>query len=456
MPFRRSIPRASLVLLAGDIFLAAIILYSVSLAGNGFLNPLDVRDGLSISFWLIVLAFNAYLFELYVPEVNYDAKHIFRRVTKSLFVSFVVFATISFLLPQFIFGRLTLFSALLFFGVGQFGWHVLFARFTYAPEFSQRILVVGTGRLARKIGNLINSRNHKYYFVGFVECGSEGRVISDEEIVGSSAMICSIAEQKNANKIVVAVSDRRGRIPVKELLECKMSGIDVMDAATFFEMMNGKLMIDHLVPSALIYSDGFRVNHTRKFFKRIVDICCALGLLVIVLPLLPLIALLVKLDSSGPVLFGQKRVGEGARQFIVLKFRTMRTDAEKLSGAVWAKKDDPRCTRVGRFLRKSRLDELPQLWNVLRGEMSFVGPRPERPEFVNELANAIPYYAKRHTVKPGITGWAQVSYAYGASVEDAYEKLSYDLYYIKHISVLFDMMIVLQTIRVVLFGRGSR
>ncbi|KAF0182306.1 MAG: sugar transferase [Nitrospirae bacterium] len=445
-----------MVLLAGDILLAAIALYAVTSAESDFLNSFDVWDGLSISLWLVILAFNAYLFELYVPEVNYQAKHIFRRVVKALSVSFVVFATISFLVPDFIFGRTTLFSALLFFGVCQFGWHILVSRFTYAPEFSQRILVVGTGRLARKIGNLIISRNHKYHLVGFVECGSEGRVISDEEIVGSSAMICGIAEQKNANKIVVAVSDRRGKIPVKELLECKLSGIDVMDAAAFFEVMNGKLMIDHLVPSALIYSDGFRVNQTRKFFKRIVDVCCALGLFMVVLPLLPLIALLVKLDSAGPVLFRQSRVGEGGRQFTVLKFRTMRTDAEKLSGAVWAKKDDPRCTRVGRFLRKSRLDELPQLWNVLRGEMSFVGPRPERPEFVKELADEIPYYAKRHSIKPGITGWAQVSYAYGASIEDTYEKLSYDLYYIKHISVVFDMMIVLETIRVVLFGRGSR
>ncbi len=450
MPLSRAMPRASLILLFGDAAFSLAILYALGI------SVFDAENSLQIVLWVVILVFSAYLFELYVPETNYEAKRLFRRVVKSLFVSFAAFAVVSFFIPQFVFGSWALFRALFLFGICQIVWHSLVARFNYAPEFSQRILVVGTGKLAKKIGHLIISRNHKYNLVGYVECGSDGRVVSDGDIVGSSALVCSIAEKKNANKIVVAVSDRRGKIPVKELLECKLSGIDVMDAPTFFEAMNGKLMIDHLTPSSLIFSSGFRVNETRKFFKRILDIGCALGLFLVSLPLLPFIALLVKLDSPGPVLFRQSRVGEGGAPFIVLKFRTMRADAEKTSGAVWAKKNDPRCTRIGKFLRKSRLDELPQLWNVLRGEMSFVGPRPERPEFVNELASAIPYYAKRHAVKPGITGWAQVSYAYGASVEDTYEKLSYDLYYIKHISVLFDLIIVLRTVRVVLFGRGSR
>jgi sugar transferase (PEP-CTERM system associated) len=235
-----------------------------------------------------------------------------------------------------------------------------------------------------------------------------------------------------------------------------MSGIEVIDAVTFYESMNKKLFIENITPSWFIFSSGFRISTMLRFCKRLLDIGGALIGLVICLPLFPLVALLIKLDSSGPIFFRQVRVGEGDRLFTIFKLRSMRQDAEVGTGAVWASKDDPRITKLGAFLRKSRLDELPQLINVLRGEMSLVGPRPERPEFVKDLKQEIPFYSERHYMKPGVTGWAQVRYPYGASLQDAVEKLRYDLYYIKNYSLLFDVWVILLTIGVVVFRKGAR
>jgi sugar transferase (PEP-CTERM system associated) len=235
-----------------------------------------------------------------------------------------------------------------------------------------------------------------------------------------------------------------------------MSGIEVIDAPSFYEELTGKLLIENITPSSFFFSDGFRITHLKRLSKRIFDILCSLAGLLVSVSFFPFIAALIKLNSRGPVFFRQKRVGELEKEFTLYKFRTMREDAEKTTGAVWAEKDDPRITSIGRFLRKMRLDELPQFYNVLRGDMSFIGPRPERPEFVKRLKEIIPYYPERHFVKPGLTGWAQIRYPYGASTEDAVEKLRYDLYYIKHLSLFLDMLIMLETVKVMLFGRGAR
>jgi sugar transferase (PEP-CTERM system associated) len=243
---------------------------------------------------------------------------------------------------------------------------------------------------------------------------------------------------------------------VRDVLKCKLRGIEVLDAMTFYERVTGKLMIENINPSWFIFSDGFRLTPFMRVSKRLVDVVLALFGLIIAAPFLPLIALAVRLESPGPILFRQLRVGEGERYFHLYKFRSMRQDAEKDTGAVWASKNDPRVTRLGRFMRKTRIDEIPQLFNVLKGEMSFVGPRPERPEFVEGLTEMIPYYSNRHCVKPGVTGWAQVRYSYGASAEDALEKLRYDLYYIKNYSLLLDIYIFFATFRVVLGARGGR
>jgi sugar transferase (PEP-CTERM system associated) len=257
-------------------------------------------------------------------------------------------------------------------------------------------------------------------------------------------------------KIVVSLSERRGVFPLKDVLNCKFNGIKVIDAPSFYEERTGKLLIEDITPSWLIFSDGFRKTAMKCFCKRILDIFMASIGLMLTLPLFPVIALVIKIDSPGPIFFRQLRVGEKEKNFILYKFRTMKQNAESGTGPVWAQKNDSRITRVGKFLRRTRLDEIPQLYNVLVGDMSFIGPRPERPEFVEELKKIIPYYSERHSVKPGITGWAQIRYRYGASVEDSLEKLRYDLYYIKHLSLFLDVLIIMETTKIVLFGKGAR
>jgi sugar transferase (PEP-CTERM system associated) len=254
---------------------------------------------------------------------------------------------------------------------------------------------------------------------------------------------------------VIAVSDRRGHLPVNQLVRVKLSGVRIEDASTTYERLSGKMLLENLKPSLFVFSDGFYVSATQRFLKRGIDVTLSfVGLVVGVVPML-LTALAVYLESGAPVLYRQERVGEHGRTFTLFKFRSMRIDAEGAT-PVWAAEHDDRVTNVGRFIRTTRLDELPQLWNVLRGEMSFVGPRPERKYFVDMLAEQIPFYHQRHAVKPGVTGWAQIKYRYGASVEDATEKLRYDLYYIKHLSVFFDLTIVFDTLKVIVSGKGAQ
>jgi sugar transferase (PEP-CTERM system associated) len=270
--------------------------------------------------------------------------------------------------------------------------------------------------------------------------------------------ITDIAIEKGAEEIVIAMDDRRGNLPVRELLDARLSGIDVVDLLEFLERETGKIRVDLVSPGWLIFSPGFRRSQFKEIAKRAMDAIVCGALLMVSWPIMLLIGLAIKIEDglSAPVIYKQFRVGQNSRNFNVLKFRSMREDAEKDGKAVWATENDSRVTRVGNFLRNSRLDELPQVFNVLAGQMSVVGPRPERPEFVSELQENIPYYAERHVVKPGVTGWAQLKYSYGASEEDAIEKLQYDLYYIKNQTLLLDFLIIVQTVEVVLWGKGAR
>jgi len=274
-------------------------------------------------------------------------------------------------------------------------------------------------------------------------------------IIGKFNQISSICKDGQIDRIVVALDERRGKLPVDQLLGCRLKGIRVDDGITFTEELAGKLSVENLYPSSLIFSNGFKGSALFKKMKRYTDILVSILNLAIFLPVSLLIALAIKLDSKGPIFYKQERVGEDGEVFNLFKFRSMRIDAEA-NGPVWATAHDHRVTRVGRIIRKLRLDEIPQMINVIKGEMSFVGPRPERPFFVDKLTSEIPFYSYRHSVKPGITGWAQLYYPYGASKEDALEKLKYDLYYIKNMSPFMDLMIVLETIKVVLFGKGAR
>jgi len=274
-------------------------------------------------------------------------------------------------------------------------------------------------------------------------------------ILGDCQQISSICKEVNVDRIIVALDERRRKLPIEQLLFCRLKGIQVDDGMAFTEEFAGKLSVEHLYPSSLIFSNGYIKSAFFKKVKRYSDVVASAAALFFSFPFCLLISLAIKLDSRGPVLYRQERVGEDGKTFDLLKFRSMRIDAEE-NGPVWAESNDQRITRVGRMIRKLRLDEIPQMINVLRGEMSFVGPRPERPFFIEQLKEEIPFYSLRHIVKPGITGWAQIRYSYGASKEDALEKLKYDLYYVKHMSTSFDLMIILETIKIALMGKGAR
>ena len=322
---------------------------------------------------------------------------------------------------------------------------------------TRRVLVVGAGRLAAEIETLLaKDSDSKTEVVGYVALDGQSHEIPQSRIKPDTGSLLQMARESGAREIVVALDDRRG-MPLQPLLDARMEGIAITSYLCFWERETRRVNMMALDPSWLIYADGFHVTTaTNAVLKRALDIVASLLLLVLTLPTLVLAAIAIKLDSAGPLLYRQERVGRGGQTFRIYKFRTMQTDAEIISGPKWATLGDPRVTRVGRFMRRMRIDELPQILNVLKGEMSFVGPRPERPSFVQSLAAEIPFYAERHRVRPGITGWAQINYPYGASIEDARAKLSYDLYYIKNFSFLFDLLIILSTAKAVFFDGGGR
>jgi sugar transferase (PEP-CTERM system associated) len=337
--------------------------------------------------------------------------------------------------------------------VALLGWRAWYAWLIRQPLLRERVYVLGAGPRAQEVVNLIRSRSELGMdVVGWAGAMGNGSLTRDE--LGNA--IEALRGNREVDRVIVSLTDRRGTMPVRELLALRLQNVKVEEAASLLEKVHGRLEVDDLQPSWLIFSEGFRLNASLLLARRLLSIVFSLALLILVLPFIPLIALAVRLTSPGPLLYRQQRVGKNGKVFNCYKFRTMRSDAEADTGPTWAGDDDPRITPVGRFLRMMRLDEIPQLWNVLKGDMSFVGPRPERPEFVEWLSREIPYYHLRHFLRPGITGWAQICYEYGSSVEQAKEKLKYDLYYIKHLSVAFDLYIIFQTIKIVLFGRGAK
>jgi len=325
----------------------------------------------------------------------------------------------------------------------------------------QNILILGTQGMALKVARELTARDDlNIQLIGFIEgrAGDSGplQAVFGYPVIGAAENLESVALEHHVARIIVALEDRRGTLPVRDLVRLRVQGVRVEDVHSTMAALSGRIWLESIHPSWFVFSDGFRRSRITLAVKRAVDLAFGMMGLMISLPVLALVAIAVRLDSKGPAIFRQTRVGLGGRLFDVLKFRSMRVDAEHANGAQWATEDDPRTTRVGKFIRKFRLDELPQFVNVIRGEMSFVGPRPERPVFVEQLRKEISYYDERHSVRPGITGWAQVKYPYGATVEDAYRKLEYDLFYLKNMSIFFDCAIVLDTIRTVFTGRGGR
>ena len=361
-------------------------------------------------------------------------------------------SAIGFLFPSFLPGRGSLVTGLIILTFMLLAWRIAYSWIVQQPYFRERVYVLGTGDRAQRLLNGLRQRAR----LGIEVVGWTGNIQGELTRETVATHLLGSVKERQVHRVIVAMPNRRGTLPVEELLALRLAGVKVEEATSWLERISGRIEVEQLYPSWLIFAEGFRSSTFVQAIRRLFNFGLALIGLVLSLPILPLIVLAVKLGSPGPVLYHQKRVGRTGVTFYCYKFRTMRQDAEADIGATWASDDDPRITRVGRFLRSSRLDEIPQLWCVLKGDMNFVGPRPERPEFVEWLSKEIPYYGVRHTVRPGITGWAQVQYKYGNTLEDAREKLQYDLFYIKNASIGLDLVILFQTVKIVLLGRGAR
>ena len=402
-----------------------------------------------------------YYFNLYDYTEAYNFLTWGKRLLQALVCAAIIIASVYYIFPEVIVSKevftVCVIVALVLIAAWRFGYNLVLTR----GWFNQNIIILGSGKLAVAILKEILAKK---------DCGYNALLVvqrsDDQERLNgfNSYMACianfdgirHLAGERLTKKIVVAITEQRGSFPTTELLNCRLDGIEILQGQSFYEMLAGKLYVEQLNPGWLVFSEGFDRSLLQTVLKRAADIILSLCLLILLMPLLLLTALLIKLDSAGPVFFTQERVGGKRKIFKIYKFRSMTSDAEAKIGPVWAQTNDDRVTRIGRFIRPSRIDELPQLWNVLKGEMSIVGPRPERDFFVKQLTELIPYYIERFTVKPGITGWAQVNYPYGASVEDAVAKLNYDLFYIKNSSWIIDLMILMRTVKIVLSGKGAR
>lgn len=397
-------------------------------------------------------------FGLYQVHVRHNRMDFFLRLLFSFGFGGVGLLVLYYLVPAAYIGRGVLAMALVLGGVVIFLMRLLMERLGHIESFRRRVLVLGAGHNA----NLINTRlrrhsdRRSFALVGFIAVPGQEVVVADAMVLAEGASLAGLAECLHVHEIVVALDERRGGLPMEAMLECAQRGVAMTDLSSFFEREAGVVSLNIADPSWLVFSGGFDHSMPRRLSKRLFDLAAASLLLLLAWPAMLVVMVCVWLETGSPVLYRQTRVGQNGRSFELVKFRSMHVDAEKDGVARWASTDDDRSTRVGRFIRMTRLDELPQLFNVLRGEMSFVGPRPERPQFVDSLNQDIRYYSVRHCMKPGLTGWAQLRYPYGASVRDAEEKLKFDLFYVKNHGLLFDLMILLQTVEVVMFRRGAR
>jgi sugar transferase (PEP-CTERM system associated) len=448
----------TLVLLAGEALLVGCSLVLAIWWRNPERNwiLLNIEGGyLKIACVTAIVVLLSHGFDLYdSAKLSEKGQEIFRLILVLGVMAFLLAAVERFY-PYFLPGRSFLPGVtwgFVLLGVALFGWRGAYGWIVQQPYFRERVYVLGTGDRAQRLLDGLRQRSE----LGIEVVGWTGNIEGELTRETVATHLVGLASNGGVHRVIVAMPDRRGTLPVDELLDLRLEGVKVEEATSWLEKIYGRIEVEHLNPSWLVFAEGFRFNNFYRLMRRVLNFSVALIGLVLALPLLPFIALAVKLDSPGPVRYRQKRVGRGGVEFYCLKFRTMRQDAEADTGATWATDDDPRITRVGKILRVSRLDEIPQLWCVLKGDMHFVGPRPERPEFVEKLIKAIPFYNVRHTVRPGITGWAQVQYKYGNTLEDAREKLQYDLFYIKNASIFLDMLIMFQTIKIVMLGRGAK
>jgi sugar transferase (PEP-CTERM system associated) len=453
--FKVYYPLRTLVLLVGE----ALIVWISFVLGTLVQNREDSWLLLNVEYgYLKILAITGVVllllhwFDLYDSnslEAKWD--QIFRLLMVLGFVALALSA-MGFIYPSILPGNGSALAGLIILTFPLLGWRAAYSWMVQLPFLRERVYILGTGERAERLVRGLRKRST----LGIEVVGWTGDVEGELTRDTVASHLLGLARGKGVHRVIVAMPDRRGTLPVEELLDLRLGGVKVEEATSWLERISGRIEVEQLYPSWLIFVEGFRFSSFFRLVRRALNFSFALAGTVISLPLLPFIVLAVKLDSPGPVLYRQERVGRRGRIFHCYKFRTMRKDAEADTGATWALDDDPRITRVGKFLRSSRLDEIPQLWCVLKGDMHFVGPRPERPEFVEWLSKEIPYYGVRHVVRPGITGWAQVQYKYGNTAEDAREKLQYDLFYIKNASLGLDLLVLFQTIKIVLLGRGAK
>jgi len=448
-------PVRTLVLLIGEALIVwtSFLLGAVyELRADSYL-VLNYEGGyLKILGVTILVLLCSHALDLYdTSRLNTKSELYFRLLMVPGVLAFIL-AGVAWIRPNYLLGNGSSAIGLLILTFALFGWRIGFTWLVQLPILVERVYVLGTGERAQRV--VLGLRQTPELGVEIASWTGKMEGAVTREAVAAHLM--EVVHKQKVHRVIVATPDRRGMIPMRELLDLRMRGVKIEEATTWLEKISGKIEVENLYPSWLIFGDGFRRSATFITIRRAISLVISFVGLVLTLPLLPLIVLAIRLDSKGPILYTQTRVGKGGRLFKVIKFRTMREDAEAESGPRWADDKDPRVTRVGKFLRSSRLDEIPQLWCVLKGEMAFVGPRPERPEFIEWLSKEIPYYGVRHMVRPGVTGWAQVKYRYGSTVDDAREKLQYDLFYIKNASIGLDLLIMFQTIKTVLLRRGAQ
>ena len=393
---------------------------------------------------------------VYGPDALRSMRYAAARLLVALSMGVIALSFIDFMIAGQNFWRSTLAYSMAFSLIALIIDRPILSASLGSSAFRRRVLVLGAGNRAQRLRELGDRAESGFAIVGFVRMSEAAPVVAEAVAREAIPNLTRYVEGLRASEVVLAIEERRNALPLKDLVRVKTAGVHVNDFSSFLERETGRVDLDTLNPSWLIFSDGFSSGRAiSSVAKRLFDVVASTLLLCVTAPVVLVFALLVKLDSKGPAFFRQTRVGRFGQNFDVIKLRSMRTDAEA-GGAQWASENDPRVTRIGRFIRKVRIDELPQTWSVLKGEMSFVGPRPERPEFVAGLEDQLPYYAERHMVKPGITGWGQINYPYGASIEDSRHKLEYDLYYAKNYTPFLDLLIILQTLRVVLWREGAR
>ena len=400
-----------------------------------------------------------YLFDLYDFVVMHDRRELVLRLVQALGLAWIVLAMSFYFYPSLMLGRsVSLIALPLALGL-MVTWRISIHWFLGHPDIGERVLIVGSGDSAVEIAREVLSRPDAGYRVaGLIGTDAEmlGKSLINPRVIGLTDDLGAIVKREHIDRIVVAMGERRGQFPTDKLLQLSLAGhVSIEEGASFYERITGRVSLGMIRPSWLIFTGPGRKAKLASLSRTAVHRLAALIGALLSLPIVMVTAILIKLDSRGPVFYKQERVGKNGRVFTLIKFRSMRVDAEQ-DGPVWASKGDDRTTRVGKVMRKIRVDEIPQFWNILRGEMSFVGPRPERPHFVAQLAQEIPYYEQRHLIAPGLTGWAQIKYPYGASIEDARQKLQYDLFYIKNYSLVFDAIILFETIKIILFGRGAQ